>query len=98
MMYVCAARGGEARRKNRRSLERQAEYFGLYSVGDGKPLEGLGKGDDPDLSLQKDHSEALVWRWIKGSGWDWKINVALLVSNQEIRGRENQPDFMADWM
>lgn len=54
-------------------------YFGLYSVGDGKSLEGLSKGDDPNLSLRKDHSEALAWRCIKESEWDWKTSGAFSV-------------------
>lgn len=96
-MYACTARG-VARRKKPRSLECQAGYFGLYSVGDGKSLEGLSKGDDPNLSLQKDHSEALAWRWIKESEWDWKTAGLFQSSKQDMRGRENQHDFTVDWM
>lgn len=50
---------------------------------------------DPNLSLQKDHSEALVWRWIKGSGWDWKTSVALSVI--QARG-ERKRISMTSWL
>lgn len=83
-----------ARRKKPRSLECQAEYFGLYSVDDGKPLEGLDKGDDPNLS----HCRKIIlklWRadGLKGVGATRRSVWLFESSKQEMRGRENQHDF-----